>query len=915
MEFVALLLIPTFAQEEFIDDDQNDLLSYMIRVIRKDALDIQYDDNSPIELSVTILKRIFRAFGEDELANRNDLLEHMVAAAASDGTKVPLLDANTLGRVMTGDLGAYTNSDSSYNNRKVIPSDFRRHRKKRGMLTRTTTSASVDSQDRQTENHLELESTVAHIDLAADTVRSRTLVVFTWASFVISFFTYYSSIGNTNIGNFLVSPIECEKIEFSNTAGENVVPFLCTIGWSMAQWLYIVIVMSIYGLAYFGLTNIGNGIETRNPFLSLSGAIAATLFTIVPLMTPSLQHGDDIVSSILVALSLVLGGTVAVLNALDAVSLTCFRGSKWVIPDGIRTEELLQKASEQKVNRMVENARSLHREEILDTAIISHTGQALLNYAKYGNITSETVGGTRWAWSHILNLEIFGREGMWFSNRLISINVAQFLLSGFVAAVGLAGTILVTENYEPPDTAFNAILDQLFNVQVDVDRLAEVTQTVSSVVSNFIVDETPVQSFDCPSLSEPVDCSGFDSLGDCVDARGTSWLCTVVDYTMENGPNASSTSQEGLLRGAGLNLPMINRTSADALLQSGQDAIQTLYPTEKYMIFWPLLIGTIVAFVTALSIAFVTIPSITTTTLKLRSGVIDLLRSPRKHGLRKAPDQVTFLQGAMFWGILFSAGLMGFVFAFLLFLLLWQSTASIAQQIIATILGLVVVVLLQVGSAKLCRTFLAEAYYRKRPKSANIIFLTRECAFFGLTIFTALVRVVKLIVTSIFFVGRMDVPFLAPGVAELEYFGVYLDNHPQIFLMDILQHEAHRHPLVETFGVMNLLKLQHGREFGTKAGSTWRLLFVLILMPWLTKYRSMARPDMRDLAYEKEYDETDDQEEKSEDLKRHIRRLNQQLLIMQASAESKAAQRGMLDQDDDDSEHPAARSRGSIYSV
>lgn len=632
-------------------------------------------------------------------------------------------------------------------------------------------------------------------------------------------------------------------------------------------------------------------------------------------MTPSLHRGDDIVSSILVTLSLTLGGTVAVLNVMEAVSLTCFRGSQWIIPDGIRTEELLQKASQQKLNRMVENAQTLHQAEISNAAIVSHTGQALLNYAKYGNAASETVGGIGWSWSRIFSLEIFGREGMWFSNRLISVNVAQFLLSGFIVAMGLAGTILVTENYEPPDTAFNAVLDQLFNVQVDVDRLAEVTQTVSSAVSNFIVDETPVQSFDCPSLSEPVDCSGFDSLGDCVDARGTSWLCTVVDYTMENGPNASSASQEGLLRGAGLNLPMINRTSADALLQSGQDAIQTLYPTEKYMIFWPLLIGTIVAFITALSIASMTIPSITTTTLKLRSGVIDLLRNPRKHGLRKAPDQVTFLQGAMFWGILFSAGLMGFVFAFLLFLLLWQSTASITQQTIAMILGLVVVVLLQVGSAKLCRTFLAEAYYRKRPKSANVILLTRECAFFGLTIFTALVRVVKLIVTSIFFVGRMDVPFLAPGVAELEYFGVYLDNHPQIFLMDILQHEAHRHPLIETFGVMNLLKLQHGREFGTKAGSTWRLLFVMILMPWLTKYRSMARPDMRDLAYA-EYDEADHHEDKSKDLKKHIRRLNEQLRIMQASAESRAARRGMLDEDDDDnSEHPAARSRGSLYSV
>lgn len=222
MEFVALLLIPIFAKEEFIDDDPKDnlLSSYMIRVIRKDALDLQCDndDNSPIELSVNILKRIFRAFGEDALAIQSDLMEQMIAAAASDGdtTGPLLLDANTLARVMAADLDVYftKNGDSSiHSNRKVIPSDFRRHRKKRQgiMLASTTSATSVDSENLKTESRLELESTLAHIDLAADTVRSRTLVVFTWVSFVISFFTYYSSIGNTNIGNFLVSPIQCEK--------------------------------------------------------------------------------------------------------------------------------------------------------------------------------------------------------------------------------------------------------------------------------------------------------------------------------------------------------------------------------------------------------------------------------------------------------------------------------------------------------------------------------------------------------------------------------------------------------------------------------------------------------------------------------------------------------------------------------
>ena len=40
---------------------------------------------------------------------------------------------------------------------------------------------------------------------------------------------------------------------------------------------------------------------------------------------------------------------------------------------------------------------------------------------------------------------------------------------------------------------------------------------------------------------------------------------------------------------------------------------------------------------------------------------------------------------------------------------------------------------------------------------------------------------------------------------------------------------------------MYLLKLRHGDGFCTMAGSSWRLIFVFVLMPWLSKYRAMRR--------------------------------------------------------------------------
>lgn len=103
----------------------------------------------------------------------------------------------------------------------------------------------------------------------------------------------------------------------------------------------------------------------------------------------------------------------------------------------------------------------------------------------------------------------------------------------------------------------------------------------------------------------------------------------------------------------------------------------------------------------------------------------------------------------------------------------------------------------------------------------------------------------KLIVTAALFVGRIDTPFLADGVGRL-LGSVELDNYPNIMLKDILSHEAHRHPYIELLGVMYLMKLRYGKNFGQRAGSTWRLIFVCALFPFLNKYRILEKNELPD---------------------------------------------------------------------
>ena len=107
-----------------------------------------------------------------------------------------------------------------------------------------------------------------------------------------------------------------------------------------------------------------------------------------------------------------------------------------------------------------------------------------------------------------------------------------------------------------------------------------------------------------------------------------------------------------------------------------------------------------------------------------------------------------------------------------------------------------------------------------------------------------LVRLVKLIMISAFYIGRLDTPLFAPGVGMIG--PLHLDAHPIQFRKDLLVHDAHRHPYIERLSVIYMLKLRYGEQFGHRAGGQWRLIFVIALMPWLRRYRLDDGPSYED---------------------------------------------------------------------
>ena len=196
---------------------------------------------------------------------------------------------------------------------------------------------------------------------------------------------------------------------------------------------------------------------------------------------------------------------------------------------------------------------------------------------------------------------------------------------------------------------------------------------------------------------------------------------------------------------------------------------------------------------------------------------------------------VGVLFGSSFWGALFASFTLFILVATAVFVCVYHVTSPYVILLLAQLIGIMVTVICKVIILLSLRRVLFSGFYRKSPAFANCLLVVMECWNLALTVVSMLQRLIKLLLVSAFYVGRLDTPLLAKGVGNLG--PIPLDDDPIQFRKDLLMHDAHRHPYMERLGVMYMLKLRYGDEFATRAGSAWRLIFVMALMPWLRRFR------------------------------------------------------------------------------
>lgn len=461
---------------------------------------------------------------------------------------------------------------------------------------------------------------------------------------------------------------------------------------------------------------------------------------------------------------------------------------------GVQEAEMsMENAAYAKVESMVANALDLHenvveqmQEKRINTnAAVSHLlsrFQALtLNDAKEDDASSFVP-----CWKQCLSGDLQTRHGVLLSARFLAINTVQVIVSVLIVVIGVKLTRYAVSVEKSENFVATLVTNTLAYFGYTIDKIG----AILCRNSNNFVESVAVLS------------------GSAINEH----TCEVASQVVLNA--------------------MLERVSI------------TLSPVNKSMITIPLLAATCIGTLYTFFLSVIFIPSIVSTTMKFRSGAIPLFDSMNHFQVyRERMDRPYELLGTMLWVSVVGPALFGAFWGLIMFLFLWQVTREAMKRIVASVLGICVTF----GIRWVFGLFFVDAtfagFYRTRVSQSNIGGLLVECVMVGFGVALAIFRALVCVSISLMYIARADRKLFASDITI--GFGHQLlrtrDHLPVSFRKEILIQEAHHHPFIETLGKVYLTKLLHREHFANRQGSCMRLLFTLALMPWLQRYRDMAR--------------------------------------------------------------------------
>jgi len=835
----------------------------MVSIILKKTLG--YDPQEPPKLTKELIRSMFAAYGEIDLVKDEVLINKMIAAAADEDGKEVVLDAKAFARALTRDIGKYN-----------VKNDY----------SLTTIRDDVFGKG-ETEAVQEI-FTAPQIDFLTERFNSQLNAILSLVAFILAYVSHIFLAG-LNIKS-------AGDLDGCNGGSE----LGCSIAQSIVNWLIVLTYLCCAGVPFVSILNLGN--RTSPSFVVnlvelVLGIIGVSFLLIFPAFVSfdaspffvviAAKDADDIFDAFLRWILFTIGLTLLIIKISSLFELLFSDTvSKYPIlsalltPASVKKEFHVKQAATYKVNQMVKHALELHSGKIDNEHVRINLrlreSEPMLNFNAISK-ELEPVGGISWAWKNYLKGKLSSQEGIWINARIKSGVFFQFLFAILMIVLGkicfddllnlfeLSKKGACVADADPTSCTSIEVLDSTFyyceKVTFGQKCWAETSFYLYFMESacELIKDTVPRLYKNCEFLGNVVNDDGGNVYALVDGSRKNENFCAlsvdhcILESTVVRNANATGESEYYSLDGTegacilGLEGRAGKGCDGISLEDIGNVGdIMSMFWAEHWLSLWQMkfsvTVATIVGFSWSFNLGLTYIASAVSTVLRYRSGVFQSLRGRSQFNKNRSSSSfVSVILGAMFWGDFYSSIIILFMVLVILLVLFMPFVRPYFIKVVASVSGIA----FSIGLKKVLVMILGKrntrGFYTSNPLITNVFGVALECWEIALTGLVMFVRTVKIIVAAVLFIGRIDIPFLADGADTLG--PLVLDPYSVYFRQDLLSADAHHHPYIERLGCMYLMNLRHGEEFCNMHGSTWRLLFIFALMPWVQNNRIVDDDD------------------------------------------------------------------------
>jgi hypothetical protein len=182
---------------------------------------------------------------------------------------------------------------------------------------------------------------------------------------------------------------------------------------------------------------------------------------------------------------------------------------------------------------------------------------------------------------------VFFEHGIWFSDRLLSGNIAQYIVCIYVLVAGIQFTKMALENFTEENTkqVFSDYSGYVFNTSNDEGIVDQIMANLTGSLGLYINDELGkcsgagnvsldiVESF-CQSPTNNISCDPNAT---------TDFLCSFASAATNDQSRYELSEQLALLAASGFDVVGVEETIQLALEEAAETSIDSLYPSSEYM--------------------------------------------------------------------------------------------------------------------------------------------------------------------------------------------------------------------------------------------------------------------------------------------------------------------------------------------